>query len=175
MSILRSLVRFLLPFAVAIAVALLLQSYVGRLYAVEQTSMQQTLEPGDILLGEKLTPRFGSLAFGDIVVFTLETGPVPGRALIKRVIGLPGDTIRVADRVVYRNGEPLLEPYVHSENGTQPLGAGDSWTLAPGEYLLLGDHRDGSTDSRAFGPVPLSAIEARILLRVAPLSGFGAP
>jgi signal peptidase I len=174
-SLLGRLARFLLPFLIAVAAALAIQGFAGRLYAVEQTSMAETLAPGDILVGEKLTPRIGELAYGDIVVFTLTDGPVPGRALIKRVVGLPGDTLRIADAVLYRNGEAQLEPYVHSANGTQPLGFGDAWTLGEGEYFLLGDHRDGSTDSRTFGPVPLAAIEARVLLRVAPLDTFGAP
>ena len=172
----RRLLGALLPFVIAVGVALAFQATVGRLYEVHQRSMEQTLQPGDILFGEKLTPRFGSLAYGDIVVFTIDRGPVPGEALIKRVVGLPGDELRIADGVLYRNGEPLFEPYVYSvSGGTTPVTEEDQWTIAAGELFVMGDHRDGSTDSRAFGPIALAEVDARILFRVAPFSGFAAP
>ncbi len=176
LALLRRLLRALLPFAVAVAVALTLQAVVGRLYEVRQGSMEQTLTDGDLLLGEKLTPRFGTLAYGDVVVFTISDGPAPGEALIKRVVGLPGDTLRIADGVLYRNGEPVLEPYVYSvSGGTTPVTEEDQWSIAAGELFVMGDHRDGSTDSRAFGPIALAEVDARILFRVAPFSGFAAP
>ncbi len=174
--LLRRLLRALLPFAVAVAVALALQAVVGRLYEVRQGSMEQTLTDGDLLLGEKLTPRFGTLAYGDVVVFSIPDGPAPGEALIKRVVGLPGDELRIADGVLYRNGVPVLEPYIYSiSGGTTPVTEDDQWTIVAGELFVMGDHRDGSTDSRAFGPIALAAVEARILFRVAPFGGFAAP
>lgn len=170
-------VRFLAPFVLAVLVALTIQATVARLYEVHQSSMEHTLSEGDVLLGERLTPRVGTLAHGDIVIFSVATGPFAGQALVKRVIGLPGDTVELRDGVVFRNGSPLDEPYLNSFAGrTDPLVEGaTSWTLAPGTYLLLGDHRDGSVDSRAFGPVPLAAIEARVMFRVSPFGGFDAP
>jgi signal peptidase I len=174
--LLRRLLGALLPFVIAIGVALTLQATVGRLYEVHQSSMEQTLQPGDILFGEKISPRFGSLAYGDIVVFTIDRGPAPGASLIKRVIGLPGDELRIADGVLYRNGEPLFEPYTYSESGrTEPLTTDDHWTILSGELFVMGDHRDSSTDSRVFGPVAIAEVEARILFRAVPLSGVGAP
>ena len=172
----RRLLGALLPFVIAIGVALTLQATVGRLYEVHQSSMEQTLQPGDILFGEKITPRFGSLTYGDIVVFTIDRGPVPGEALIKRVVGLPGDELRIADGVLYRNGEPLFEPYTYSQSGrTEPLTTDDHWTIPAGELFVMGDHRDGSTDSRVFGPVAIAEVEARVLFRAVPLSGVDAP
>jgi signal peptidase I len=170
-------VRFLAPFVLAVIVALTIQATVARLYEVRQSSMERTLSEGDVLLGERLTPRFGTLSHGDVVIFSVTTGPFAGQPLVKRVVGLPGDTVELRDGVVFRNGRPLDEPYINSFAGrTDPLVAGaTSWLLAEGTYFLLGDHRDGSVDSRAFGPVPLTAIEARVMFRVSPFGGFDAP
>lgn len=138
--------------------------------------MERTLTDGDILLGEKLTPRFGTLAYGDVVVFSIPDGPAPGEALIKRVVGLSGDELRIADGVLYRNGEAIFEPYVYSVSGeTQPLTEITEWRIPIGSVFVLGDHRDGSTDSRDFGPVAIDAVDARILFRVVPFDGFSAP
>lgn len=172
----RRIARAVLPFTIAVAIALTLQATVARLYEVHQGSMERTLISGDILLGEKLTPRFGSFAYGDVVVFTIEAGPVPDEALIKRVVGLPGDELRIADGVLYRNDAPVFEPYVFSlSGGTEPTTAEDRWTVPDGHLFVMGDHRDSSTDSRAFGPIARADVDARILFRVMPFDGLEAP
>lgn len=115
---------------------------------VDGHSMEPTLHDGQYLMVNKLAYRLGLPERGDIVVF-----PSPqdgGRALIKRVVGLPGEEVAIYDGQVYINGARLMEPYLASN-----LGMGD-WgpiVLQQDEYLVLGDNRGNSNDSRNFGPV----------------------
>ena len=101
-----------------------------------------------------------------------------GYPFIKRVIGLPGDTVALQDGKVLVNGTILDEPYAYrDENGvtepTEPLTEVSSWTVPPGDVFVMGDHRQASEDGRAFGPIPVSSVIGRVLLRYWPLSAFG--
>ena len=122
-------------------------------------SMRPTLAPGDRLL----VVRPGRPGRGDVVVVR-----PPGRNLemVKRVVGLPGDRVEVDPLGIAIDGEVRGEPWAA---GGSP---GGSWTLGPGEYLLMGDNRAASTDARSFGPVPASAIGGRVLLRYHPRPGI---
>lgn len=120
---------------------------------VDGHSMEPTLHDGQYLMVNKLAYRLGQPARGDIVVF-----PSPqdgGRALIKRVIGLPGEEIYISDGQVYINGARLMEPYLAD---TRSLGDWGPTVLKEGEYLVLGDNRNNSNDSRNFGPVQKEAL-----------------
>lgn len=158
---------------ITIVVFALTQAFVARTYAVQQTSMQQTLEPGERIFVDELTPRFDPYKRGDIVVFTApaETGaPEP---LVKRVIGVGGDTVQLVGGRVVVNGTALVEPYVFGSEGTLPFGDQFSWTVPAGYLFVLGDHREVSRDSRQFGPVPVSSVIGRAWLRFYPLDTFG--
>ena len=132
-------------------------------------SMEPTLQPADRYLLDKAGYRFTGLHHGDVVKVTvvLEPGAEPSKH-IKRVIGLPGDTIECRDGRVWRDGSPLDEPYL-------PLDPGDARTdcspvtVPPGQLYLLGDHRIVSMDSRQFGTVREGAVEARMVTRVWPI------
>ncbi len=117
---------------------------------------------------------FGAPKRGDVVVFR---SPIPPyRHFIKRIIGVPGDTVQIdgAAGVVYVNGQPLREPYVlgRTRCGSGPLGCGP-WTVPAGHYFLMGDNRENSTDSRAFGFVPEENILGKALITYWPLKDFG--
>ncbi len=113
---------------------------------------------------------------------------------IKRVIGVTGDTVEVKDRNVFLNGKLLTENYVNSTDGTLPIASplssdgGDNevsssvclssvtqtkWTIGPHEYFVMGDHRDVSLDSRAFGPIEQPSIIGRVYLRMSGSGGSG--
>jgi signal peptidase I len=114
------------------------------------------------------SPRGSPFALkrGQIVVF-YKTPKRDEDALIKRVIGLPGDTIEMRDGAVVVNGTAIDEPYVH---GLQ-TGCGNSCgpiTLGPDQYFLMGDNRSNSLDSRMFGPIPASQVVGRVVLRYWP-------
>jgi signal peptidase I len=157
------------------------QTFVAQPYKVEQLSMENTLQPGQYVLVDKLTPRWATYSRGDIVVFdpppswAAETNGVP---LIKRVIGLPGDTLELRDGKVFVNGAALTEPYLFAEDGSaQPTDAApdgqSEWVVPKGELFVMGDHRVNSADSRVFGPIELGLVVGRAWLRYWPINTFG--
>ena len=92
---------------------------------------------------------------------------------IKRVIGLPGETITLVNGVVSVNGGPLSEPYIYrDDDGASLEGENGSWTLGPDELLVMGDHRSNSSDSRAYGPISIQDVVGRAVFRYFPLDRF---
>ena len=161
---------------------LLIQTFVAQPFQVHQTSMESTLEPGQYVLVDKLTPRWSPYQRGDIVVLHPPTGWDDGSdtPFIKRVIGLPGDQIDIRDDGhVYVNGQELDEDgyAYHDASGdvepTTPLNDTSSWTIGADELFVMGDHRESSADSRAFGPIKESSVVGRAFLRYWPASTFG--
>jgi signal peptidase I len=146
----------------------LLQTFVGRTYAVEQTSMQPTLEAEQRLLIDRLTPRFDPYKPGDIVVFDAPAAAALGAPAIKRVIAIEGSVVELVDGGVMVDGLALAESYTYG--GEPTLAAGQTrWVVPSGHLFVLGDHRAVSIDSRAFGPIPLSSVIGRAWLRFLPL------
>jgi len=126
-------------------------------FKVDMTSMVPTIEPGWWVVVDKLSYRFTSPRHGDIVVFEPPYDVGQGRDFIKRLIALPGDTVEVKGSKVYVNGTALSEPYL----ATPP-----HYTMAPrkipeGQYFVLGDNRDLSTDSHYGWLVPRDAFVGR--------------
>lgn len=116
---------------------------------VEGTSMMPRLENHDRLFINKFVYHITSIERGDVVVFHYPRDPE--KSYIKRVIGLPGDTIRISQGRVFINGIPISEPYVPRRyEDTRSMG---ELTVPSGEYFVMGDHRSISSDSRDFGPV----------------------
>jgi signal peptidase I len=157
-----------------------IQTFVAQPYQVQQNSMERTLEPGQYVLVDKLSPRWDTYGRGDVVVFnppaTWTEDPTP---FIKRVIGLPGDTVEVkGDGLVYVNGTALDEPYTFrneagdNEPTTSSLDQ-SRWVVPEGELFVMGDHRQKSADSRVFGPISTDNVVGRAFLRYWPLSTFG--
>ena len=151
---------------------ILLQALVGRTYAIEQTSMEGTLEPGQRVVVDELTPRFDPYKQGDIVVFAPPSAADRSEPLIKRIIGLAGDQIAIRDGAVYVNDIRLEEPYLYDGQPTLPSTGVSTWTVPPGEIFVMGDHREVSLDSRVFGPIPLSSVIGRAWLRFYPVDSI---
>lgn len=164
----------------------LIQTFVAQPYQVQQSSMLTTLEEGQYVLVDKLTPHFDPYNRGDIVVFspvsrndscadpvTTEAG-TDATPYIKRVIGEPGDLVELSDGDVLVNGARLEEAYVNGAD-TRPLGNDDSWTVPADRLFVMGDNRDNSTDSRSeqIGMVCLNDVVGRAWLRYWPLSAMG--
>jgi signal peptidase I len=158
---------------------LVIQNFVAQPYQVKQQSMERTLQPGQYVLVDKLTPRFSPYKRGDIVVFTPPSGWTDNDTpFIKRVIGLAGDTIEIReDGRVYANEVQLNEPYLYAQNGvaqpTVPPAAQSRWVVGLGQLFVLGDHRMNSADSRSFGLIDASTVIGRAWLRYWPINGFG--
>jgi signal peptidase I len=158
-----------------VVIFLAVQAFVAQPFQVKQSSMEHTLEPNQYVLVDKLTPRFGGYHRGDIVVFTPPDtfASEDGTPFIKRVVGLPGETVDVRDGDVYVDGQRLDESYLFEGQGTPASTGREEWTVPAGDVFVMGDHREASADSRVFGPVSESAIIGRAWLRYWPLPLFG--
>jgi signal peptidase I len=165
--------RFALLIGATIALVLILRSFVVASFYIPSESMEPTLhgcstcEPDRVLV-DKLTYKFTSIGRKDIVVFTKPDNlAVNDKDLIKRVIGLPGDTVSGTGGAVYVNGEKLSEPYVMAScHGTVDFAA---VRVPAGQYFVMGDNRCNSTDSRVFGTIDRSSIVGRAFAVVWPL------
>lgn len=136
---------------------------------VEGTSMLPRLSNHERIFINKFVYRFEPIRRGDIVMFHYPLDP--SKSYIKRVVGLPGETIRIRDGRVLINGRPLKEPYVPPSFLDHENFA--SVTLAPDHYFVLGDHRDSSNDSREWGAVERKFIYGKAVFVYWPFNQFG--
>lgn len=174
-SILRDLLEWAAVLVFAVAVALFLRAFVLQSFWIESGSMERTLEVRDRVVVNRLSYRFGDPSNGDIVVFDRPddlAGPSATKDLIKRIIGIGGDTVEGRDGVVYLNGLLLDEPYLQPEVYTTDFGPVD---VPDGELWLMGDNRERSSDSRSFGPVSTDHVVGRAFFRFWPLGRAGSP
>lgn len=168
------IVEWLVVVAVAITSALLVRAYVVQQFAVDGESMMSTLHDGDRVLVNRLSYRLHDPRRGDVVVLKRFDGASAERDLIKRVIGLPGETVEVRSCVVYIDDAPLEEPYLDPDiqardgcgNDQAPLQVPD------GQVFVLGDHRGRSQDSRAFGTVPYDLLIGRAFVIIWPVGDW---
>ena len=165
---------------------LLIHNFVAQPFEVEQSSMEPTVLSGQYVLIDKISPHFSDYQRGDIIVFNPPAGYSEGGVpFIKRVIGLPGDTVSLENGRVYvtppgGSAVRLDEPYVATEvDGTpqptkpKPPDMLSEWVIPAGKYFVMGDHREVSQDSRVFGPISRDLIIGRALLRYFPLDKIG--
>ena len=147
--------------------------YLAEKVLVDGTSMESSLHDGEQVLIEKISRYFEGPDRFDIVVFTKNHGTYT-KSYIKRVIGLPGETIRIVGDDIYVNGEVLSENY--GKNPMDDAGiAAEPIVLGEGEYFVLGDNRSVSVDSRdrSVGKVKLKELDGVVFLRTSPISKFG--
>lgn len=157
---------------VAIGIALFVRFFIAAPYLVSGPSMEETFHNHDYLIIDRLTYRLSTPERGDVVVFSLPQKS--GETLIKRIMGLPGDTITVSETgVTIANatnpkGLKLSEPYITAEN----LGglSGMTVTLGPDHYFVMGDNRRVSFDSRSWGTLSGDNIVGRVVVRLYPFS-----
>ena len=168
----REAIDFILYLAVVAGICYVIVTFVGQRTAVSGTSMIPTLQDGDNLITDKISYRFRDPERYDIIVLRVES---QHENFIKRVIGLPGETVQIVGGRVYINGE-LLESDVYGNELMISAGrASQPITLGENEYFVLGDNRNGSADSRLeeVGNVDKSRIIGRAFVRIWPLSQFG--
>lgn len=176
----RNAIEWALVLVGALVVALVVKTWLFQAFYIPSGSMEPTLEVGDRVLVNKLSYDIGDVDRGDIVVFSRpedwQTGDIED--LIKRVIGLPGETISAENGQVMINGEPIDEPWLSAEDqGLTVFEASSqcdpSCTLGPNEIFVLGDNRDNSSASNRFGPIDFDHVVGRAVIRVWPLGSFG--
>ncbi len=148
--------------AVAFVIAMIIRTFLVGAYKIPSGSMLETLQIGDHILVNKMSYAFSEPKNGDIVVF--EFPLEPDKDYIKRIIGIPGDKIEILDKVIYRNGEKLEEPYVEFESMSilpadiSPKDNIAEFIVPENSYFMMGDNRDASYDSRFWGFVDEEAI-----------------
>lgn len=160
-------------FVVAVGLALLIRTTVAEARWIPSDSMLPTLEQGDRLIVEKISYRFDAPHRGDIVVFDPPQGSGfgGGNAFIKRIIGLPGETIAVAEGKVLIDGKPLQEDW-----NMEPSDYEMPPRLIPARHVfVMGDNRNNSADSHVWGALPIGNIIGRATLRFWPPHRLGAP
>jgi len=152
------------------------QTFIAQPYRVEQQSMENTLLPDQYVLVDKLSPRWDDYSRGDIIVFEPPSAWIDGGTgtpFIKRVIGLPGETVEVHDGAVWVDGTKLEEDYTFEGQPTTAPEEPQQWVIPDGELFVLGDHREASADSRTFGPIGRDKVIGRAVLRYWPLDAIG--
>ena len=166
------ILSFLLYVVVVVGITFLIIHYVGQRTYVSGSSMENTLSDGDNLIVDKITYRFSDPKRYDIIVFPYQYEE--NTYFIKRIIGLPGETVQIVDGIIYIDGEALQESYGREVMKNSGLAA-DPVTLGEDEYFVLGDNRNDSTDSRdpSVGKIPRERIIGRAWVRIWPLSKIG--
>jgi signal peptidase I len=167
----RWIIETLAMVAVAFFLAQAVRAYAVAPFIVPSESMVPTMRVSDRFLADRFTYRFlHQPKPGDIVIFDEPGGK---RTFVKRVIATGGQTVDVHDGHVYVDGKRLNEPYTHGAN-SQPGDIGLPIKIPAGSVWLMGDNRTNSTDSRWFGPVPLSTVRGHAVVLYWPLSRAGA-
>lgn len=171
-SIVREILGFLLYVMMVVGITFFIITFIGQRTYVSGSSMENTLHHGDNLIVDKLTYRFYKPKRYDIIVFPFRYQEKT--YYIKRIIGLPGETIQIQDGVIWIDGEVLQESYGREVMKNAGLAA-DMITLGEDEYFVLGDNRNDSTDSRdpSVGVIHKDEIIGRAWLRIWPLDKIG--
>lgn len=169
-GILREIIHFSI---IALVIVLPIRMFVAQPFIVSGASMDTTFASGQYLIVDQLTYHFEAPKRGDVIVFRYPKDP--SKFFIKRIIGIPGDTVSIAGSVVTvsnkndAKGTVLKEPYILSMAPNATL----TETLEPGKYFVMGDNRDASSDSRMWGVVPRENIVGRALIRLFPFTKLG--
>lgn len=158
-------IKNIMSYVIVIVVALLIKLFVFSPIKVNGTSMYPTLEDGDIMILNEIGYHLHGLNRFDIAVATFD-----GEKLIKRVIGLPGETVEYKDNVLYINGEVVVENFKHGETKDFSLSQINYEKIPENYYFLVGDNRGNSKDSRIVGLIHKSKIMGKTRLIVFPFS-----
>jgi signal peptidase I len=185
---------------IAVGLAFAIQAWVVKPYKVPSGSMEPTLTPGQRIFVDRLTLHWSAPRIGDIMVFhppadyaicadpdqgAVDGGPAHRQAcdvahrraaaitFVKRVVGLPGDRLRIEDGRVIRNGKPEPDAYASPCDGQAGCTFPGTIVVPRGDYYMMGDNRPDSDDSRFWGPVPRSWLIGYVFFRYWPLSRFG--
>jgi len=163
------ILKFLAPIVI---IVFLIRTYVAQPFIVDGESMSPNFHTGQYLIVNELSYHFHQPARGDVIVlrYPLDTS----RFFIKRIVGLPGDTISIHDGGVYitnaANPKGVLDYEPYETQPTFPAGNYNNITLGAGQYFAMGDNRAGSSDSRTWGILPRKDIIGHVAIRLFPIS-----
>jgi signal peptidase I len=184
----RTWIEWVAIVALALLAAFAIKTWLIQAFYIPSASMVPTLQVGDRILVDKISYDLHDIHRGDIVVFSrppADSSDPSVNDLVKRVVGLPGDSMSSVDDVLYVNGHRQSEPYLPAGTvttgnfsqapGCQPSAASDanrSCLIPTGEYWVMGDNRGDSKDSRSFGPIKGSLVVGRVVVRVWPITSL---
>ena len=176
--IVRGIVHFFLDFLETIVVALsifvVVYLFVVQPHEVKGSSMEPNFHNNEYILTDKFSYKFSPPQRGDVVIFKAPNNP--DIDYIKRVIGLPGDQVKIEGGYVFVNGDRLTESYLSDTTQLFPgssIREGEESTIPQDHLFVLGDNRPHSSDSREFGPIPKRLIIGKAFLRYWPPQQFG--
>jgi signal peptidase I len=165
----RDLIEVIVP---AVVLFIIIHTFFLESRFVPSPSMVPTIEVQDRFLSNKTAYWFEKLPRRyDIIIFKPPAELHVKEDFVKRVIGLPGETIRVHNGVVYINDKPLQEPYITPDRA--PVAEFASFIIPEGNVFVMGDNRNNSQDSRYWGPLPLGNIKGKAWWRFWPLNRIG--
>ena len=159
------LVKELIPYVVIVLVVVLIRTFIITPVRVNGRSMEGNLHNGDILLLEKYDTNYERF---DIIVVKYN-----GEKLVKRIIGLPGDTVEYRNDILYINGEKVNEPFIDEKTEDFSLKQLGYDKIPEGYFFIVGDNRDDSLDSRYLGLFKKESIEGKVIFRIFPFNNFG--
>lgn len=169
----KDIILDIYPYIVVVLVVVIIRTYIATPIRITQTSMEPTLYEGQIMILNKIGLKKGIKRFDIVVIDSSDT------FIIKRVIGLPGDTVAYKDNILYINGKKTEEPYI-DEATIKDTCYNEEFDICSGpvklnddEYYVLGDHRYVSKDSRMIGPVRKNQITGKTNIVIFPFNKFG--
>lgn len=155
----------ILSYVIIILVVVLVRTFIITPVRVVGSSMDKTLKEGEILLLEKINKKYKRY---DIVVIKENN-----ERIIKRIIGMPGESVKIVEGVIYINGEAIEDKYASSYTGDFSLDKFDLDVIPEDSYFVLGDNRIVSKDSRLLGPINKKKIQGKAMYRIWPFNKFG--
>lgn len=161
-AVFQEIIQVVLP---ALLLAVTVHLFLAQATVVFGQSMEPNLSAYQRLIIDKISYHFRSPHRNDIVVLKV---PTMDELLVKRIVALPGETVRIENGIVYINNEPLPELFAHDQSPQNM----ETQTLGPLQYFVLGDNRGNSNDSRVFGPIDREYIVGRVWVRYWPLNQF---
>lgn len=160
--------------AIMAAILVVIRFFVAEPHKVSGSSMVPNFHDQDFIITNKLAVKIGDLKRGEVIILTNPRNK--DQVFIKRIIGLPGERLRLLNGVVYINVQPLEEPYLPANlktPGESFLQEGEEVVIPDGQYFVMGDNRVASSDSREFGPIGRNLIIGQAFLRYWPLNQLG--
>ena len=169
------MIKDVLKFVLLVALIVIpIRTFIAQPFVVNGASMNPTFAHGDYLIVDQLSYRFNEPQRGEVVVFQYPNDP--SQFFIKRIIGLPGETIELEDKTItiindnWPQGFELDEPYLDSEDSSSVEYRQSRVSLSDQEYYVLGDNRSHSSDSRSWGPLSSDKVIGRPLVRLFPIT-----
>lgn len=164
----KDITKNIMSYVLVIVVAILIKIFIFSPVRVNGTSMKPTLLDGDIMILNEIGYKMNGVKRFDIVVANID-----GEKLIKRVIGLPGEKIEYEDNKLYVNGEYVVENFKHEDTDDFSMSSLNAEVVPADCYLLLGDNRGNSKDSRILGFIPAGKIMGKTAFIVYPFDRIG--